>query len=78
MKTTLTERQAAVRLAVRDALKWTDPTTLNSESFTVLSEGIDMLAWSTLSEFEEEAWLERLLEARWYLAPAVDPAEAPQ
>jgi hypothetical protein len=72
---TLRERQGAVRLAMCDALSWTDPTTLNSESFTVLAEGIEMLDWTTFSEADEEAWLERLLEARWNLGAAVDPTQ---
>jgi hypothetical protein len=73
---TLRERQAAVRLAMQDALKWTDPETLNSESFTVLSEGIDLLGRETFSEGAEEAWLTRPMEARWDLVPSFEQLES--
>lgn len=72
MKTTLAERQAALRLALQDALRHTDPTTLNSEAFTVFSKGVSMLGWFTFSEADEERWLQELLEAGWCLAPAAD------
>lgn len=55
---------------MQDALRWTDPTTLSSEAFTVLSEGIEMLGWTTFSEGDEQSWLESLLEVGWHIAPA--------
>lgn len=77
VETTMETRKATIRLAMRDALHSTHPADLErSEAFTVLIQGIEMLDWEEITVDQEEAWLRGLLEAGWYLAPAIEQLPA--
>jgi hypothetical protein len=68
------DRVEAVKLAMIDALRYTQPQVLGPDGFEALRRGIELLRQSTFSEGEEEEWFISLLEAGWQLAPATSPA----
>jgi hypothetical protein len=68
------ERRDHVLLCLKDAITFTEPAELEPNAFQVFAAGLDLFYADEFSEAEEEAWLSRLLEAGWNLAPAVDPA----
>jgi hypothetical protein len=73
------DRVEAVKLAMLDALQWTEPHELAfaSDAFKEMRHGIELLRQSTFSEGEEEEWLVSLVETGWNLAPATSPAAIP-